>query len=117
MASICGIKPSASSAWATSVRLDARLKALGVRTLLCDPPRADRGDAGEFWPLEKLVAEADVLTFHTPLNKSGPYHSLHLADADLLLAALPDNRILISARRGPVVDNAALLQVLEKGKS
>ena len=64
-------------------RLDARLKALGVRTLLCDPPRADRGDAGEFWPLEKLVAEADVLTFHTPLNKSGPYHSLHLADADL----------------------------------
>ena len=97
-------------------RLDARLKALGVRTLLCDPPRADRGDAGEFWPLEKLVAEADVLTFHTPLNKSGPYHSLHLADADLL-AALPDNRILINACRGPVVDNAALLQVLEKGKS
>ncbi|AKL42929.1 MULTISPECIES: 4-phosphoerythronate dehydrogenase PdxB [Serratia] len=96
-------------------RLDARLKALGVRTLLCDPPRADRGDAGEFWPLEKLVAEADVLTFHTPLNKSGPYHSLHLADADLL-AALPDNRILINACRGPVVDNAALLQVLEKGK-
>lgn len=29
-------------------RTDARLKALGVRTLLCDPPRADRGDAGEF---------------------------------------------------------------------
>ena len=42
------------------------------------------------------MAEADVLTFHTPLNKSGPYHSLHLADADLL-AALPDNRILIAA--------------------
>ncbi|SVK47931.1 pdxB [Acinetobacter baumannii] len=86
-----------------------------MRTLLCDPPRADRGDAGEFWPLEKLVAEADVLTFHTPLNKSGPYHSLHLADADLL-AALPDNRILINACRGPVVDNAALLHALEKGK-
>lgn len=96
-------------------RLDARLKALGARTLLCDPPRAARGDVGEFWPLEKLVAEADVLSFHTPLNKSGPYTSWHLADADML-AALPDNRILINACRGAVVDNAALLQALGKGK-
>lgn len=96
-------------------RLDMRLKALGVRTLLCDPPRAERGDAGEFWPLETLVAQADVLTFHTPLNKSGPYNSWHLVDAELL-AALPDQRIVINACRGPVVDNAALLQALEKGK-
>ncbi|WP_025120701.1 MULTISPECIES: 4-phosphoerythronate dehydrogenase PdxB [unclassified Serratia (in: enterobacteria)] len=96
-------------------RLDARLQALGVRTLLCDPPRADRGDSGEFWPLEKLVAEADVLTFHTPLNKTGPYKSLHLANADLL-DALPDDCILINACRGAVVHNAALLNVLERGK-
>lgn len=62
------------------------------------------------------MAEADVLTFHTPLNKSGPHNSLHLVDAELL-AALPDRRILINACRGPVVDNAALLQALEKGKA
>ncbi|CNE11434.1 erythronate-4-phosphate dehydrogenase [Yersinia nurmii] len=96
-------------------RLNARLQALGVRTLLCDPPRAERGDPEVFWPLEKLVREADVLTFHTPLNKNGPYQSLHMADADLL-AALPDNRILINACRGAVVDNTALLTALEKGK-
>ncbi|MBW7982266.1 4-phosphoerythronate dehydrogenase PdxB [Enterobacillus tribolii] len=97
-------------------RLDQRLRALGVKTLLCDPPRAERGDDGAFYPLETLVKDADVLTFHTPLNKSGPYQSLHLADAELL-AALPDNRILINASRGPVVDNAALLQALEGGKT
>ncbi|PVZ85552.1 4-phosphoerythronate dehydrogenase PdxB [Serratia sp. S1B] len=96
-------------------RLDARLKALGVRTLLCDPPRAERGESGEFWPLEKLVAEADILTFHTPLNKTGPYKSLHLVDADLL-DALPDERILVNASRGAVVHNAALLKALERGK-
>ncbi|WON75689.1 4-phosphoerythronate dehydrogenase PdxB [Serratia sp. UGAL515B_01] len=96
-------------------RLDARLKALGVRTLLCDPPRAARGDAGEFWPLEKLVAEADILTFHTPLNKTGPYKSLHLVNAELL-DAMPEDRILINASRGAVVHNAALLNVLEQGK-
>ena len=96
-------------------RLNARLEALGVRTLLCDPPRADRGDAGEFWPLEKLVAEADILTFHTPLNMSGPYATHHLVDADLL-ARLPADRILINACRGEVVDNAALLDALSGNK-
>lgn len=80
------------------------------------PPRADRGDNEAFWPLEKLVREADVLTFHTPLNKTGAYQSLHMAD-DELLAALPDGRILINACRGAVVDNAALLRALEKGKN
>ncbi|MBD2785496.1 4-phosphoerythronate dehydrogenase PdxB [Xenorhabdus sp. DI] len=96
-------------------RLAERLAALGVKTLLCDPPRADRGDEGEFWPLEKLVKEADILTFHTPLNQSGPYQTYHLADAELL-SALPDNRILINASRGEVVDNQALLAVLQQGK-
>ncbi|CDG98356.1 erythronate-4-phosphate dehydrogenase [Xenorhabdus bovienii str. puntauvense] len=96
-------------------RLADRLAALGVKTLLCDPPRADRGDEGEFWPLEKLVQEADILTFHTPLNKSGRYQTYHLADAELL-SALPDNRILINASRGEVVDNQALLSVLQSGK-
>ncbi|MCL7708259.1 4-phosphoerythronate dehydrogenase, partial [Enterobacter kobei] len=50
-------------------RLQARLEALGVRTLLCDPPRADRGDSGDFRSLDELVREADILTFHTPLFK------------------------------------------------
>ncbi|KMJ45045.1 phosphoglycerate dehydrogenase [Xenorhabdus khoisanae] len=96
-------------------RLADRLTALGVKTLLCDPPRADRGDEGEFWPLEKLVKEADILTFHTPFNQSGPYQTYHLAD-EKLLSALPANRILINASRGEVVDNQALLSVLQSGK-
>jgi len=54
-------------------RLQARLEALGIRTLLCDPPRADRGDEGNFCSLDELVEQADVLTFHTPLFKDGPY--------------------------------------------
>ena len=94
-------------------RLQARLEALGIRTLLCDPPRAERGDEGDFQPLAQLVAEADVLTFHTPLFKQGPYQTLHMADEALLLALKPGT-ILINACRGPVVDNAALLKVLEQ---
>lgn len=96
-------------------RLAARLQALGVRTLLCDPPRADRGEIGPFQPLATLVREADILTFHTPLYSEGPYRTQHLVDENLL-AALPDNRILINACRGAVVDNRALLRVLPRGK-
>ena len=93
-------------------RLQKRLEAWGVKTLLCDPPRADRGDEGDFHSLEELVKQADILTFHTPLFKDGPYKSWHLADAALLMALKP-NTILINACRGPVVDNAALLEVLK----
>ncbi|EOI3551381.1 4-phosphoerythronate dehydrogenase PdxB [Cronobacter turicensis] len=99
-------------------RLQARLEALGVRTLLCDPPRADRGDRGDrgdFRPLDELVREADILTFHTPLFKDGPYKTLHLAD-EALIARLKPGAILINACRGPVVDNAALLARLEAGQ-
>ncbi|ELY3760047.1 4-phosphoerythronate dehydrogenase PdxB [Cronobacter universalis] len=96
-------------------RLQARLEALGIRTLLCDPPRADRGDSGDFRPLDELVREADILTFHTPLFKDGPYKTLHLAD-EALIARLKPGAILINACRGPVVDNAALLARLEAGQ-
>ena len=96
-------------------RLQARLEAWGVRTLLCDPPRADRGDAGDFRPLEDLVREADILTFHTPLFKEGPYKTLHLAN-EALIGALKPGAILLNACRGRVVDNAALLTRLEAGQ-
>nr|WP_206158470.1 4-phosphoerythronate dehydrogenase PdxB [Citrobacter freundii] len=97
-------------------RLQARLEALGIRTLLCDPPRADRGDEGDFRSLDELVEQADVLTFHTPLFKDGPYKTLHMAD-DALISRLKPGTILINACRGPVIDNTALLSRLNAGQS
>ncbi len=97
-------------------RLQKRLEALGIKTLLCDPPRADNGDEGDFRSLDELVAEADVITFHTPLYKEGQYKSLHLAD-EARIRRLKPGTILINACRGPVVDNAALLKCLEEGQN
>lgn len=96
-------------------RLQKRLQALGIKTLLCDPPRADRGEEGDFRTLDELVAEADVLTFHTPLYHSGPYATEHLAD-EALIRRLKPGSILINASRGPVVDNRALLRCLQAGQ-
>ncbi|MDF7681469.1 4-phosphoerythronate dehydrogenase PdxB [Enterobacteriaceae bacterium ESL0689] len=96
--------------------LQKRLQALGVKTLLCDPPRADRGDGEDFRSLDELVEEADILTFHTPLYLTGPYATHHLADQALLRRLKPGS-ILINSCRGPVVDNQALLQCLQAGQS
>ncbi|SUB83132.1 Erythronate-4-phosphate dehydrogenase [Pragia fontium] len=96
-------------------RLNHRLKALGIKTLLCDPPRARTDNSETFWPLEKLVKEADILTFHTPLYNDGIDKTFHMVD-EAVLAALPPGRILINACRGAVVDNIALMRALEKGK-
>lgn len=96
-------------------RLAARLSAWGVKTLLCDPPRAEKGDEGDFLPLETLLAEADVLTFHTPLNMAGIDQTFHMMDASRL-ASLREGTILINASRGEIVDNQALLSILKQGK-
>lgn len=96
-------------------RLAARLSAWGVKTLLCDPPRAAKGDDELFVSFEDVLKQADVITFHTPLNMSGEYQTFHLMD-ETGLAKLRDGTILINASRGEVVDNKALLSVLNRGK-
>lgn len=96
-------------------RLQQRLHAIGVSTLLCDPPRAANGESGPFCSLETLVAQADILTLHTPLIRTGKDATQHLINRELL-ASLPADRILINAARGKIIDNHALLQALEKGQ-
>ncbi len=78
--------------------------AWGFRVLCCDPPREAREHSG-FLPLEEVVRQADLLTFHTPLDST----TRHLADAALLQRMKP-HAVLINSSRGEVVDNRALLQ-------
>lgn len=88
---------------------------LGCRLLLCDPPRADRGESG-FVPLSVLQEEADVLCLHTPLTHEGAHPTYHLLDADFFSHALPRRPILVSAGRGEVVATEPLKEALRAGK-
>lgn len=85
----------------------ARLaRALGMQVLLNDPPLARAtGDPG-YVSLD-AVLQAEVLTLHVPLTRSGPEATYHLLDAGKL-DALRDDAVLINTARGPVVDNVAL---------
>lgn len=75
----------------------------GFRVLCCDPPREAREHLG-FLSLEEVASEADLLTFHTPLDAT----TRHLADARLLARTKP-GLTLLNTSRGPVVDGTALL--------
>ena len=47
-------------------------KKLGMKVLLNDPPRTDKGEEG-FVDLQTIARECDIVTFHTPLYNEGLY--------------------------------------------
>jgi erythronate-4-phosphate dehydrogenase len=94
----------------------ARLaSALGLKTLLNDPPRARAEGASGFVPLETILTQAQVITFHVPLERSGPEPTWHLLDQPLL-KRLPGGIVLINSSRGAVHDTGALLGAKRSGK-
>lgn len=95
-------------------RVKRMAEELGMKVLLNDPPRVDKGEDG-FVDLATIATECDVITFHTPLNREGKYATLHLANEDFLFS-LKRCPYLINASRGEVVDTAALLAALAAGK-
>ena len=91
-------------------RLVEVLKGLGWNVLVCDPPRQS-AEGGDFVSLEQVIERCDVISLHTPLKKHGAQSTWHLFDRDRLNQLKPGTW-LINASRGPVVDNAALRNVL-----
>lgn len=95
-------------------RVKRMAESLGMKVLLNDPPRADKGEKG-FVDLAKIAEACDVITFHTPLYMEGNYRTYHLAGEDFLFS-LQKNPYLINSSRGEVVDTASLLAALSAGK-
>jgi len=94
-------------------RLAIAAKALGIPLLLCDPVRAEREAGFPHTDFATLCQQADIISFHTPLEKNGPYPSYHLLDAEHLALLKPDCA-LINASRGAVIDNQALLTAQQR---
>lgn len=74
----------------------------GFRVVCCDPPREEREKCG-FRPLEQTAREADLLTFHTPLDAM----TRHMA-GDELFRQMKPGAVVINSSRGGVVDSRAL---------
>lgn len=93
-------------------RLKNRLEALGVRCLCTDPLNDDLELPGRIH-LDELIAESDVISLHTPLEKNGEHPTWHLFNA-LNLPLLRPGTILVNSARGSVIDNQALLELLNE---
>lgn len=87
---------------------------LGMKVLLNDPPREEREGNKGFSPLDQLLEECDLLTFHVPLVREGEHPTYHLVNCELL-TRLKHRVVIVNTSRGEVIETQALLNALQKG--
>jgi erythronate-4-phosphate dehydrogenase len=98
----------------TGTRLSDKLTALGIVHKICDPLLEESADDfRDFVSLDEAL-NCDVISLHVPKIVGGKYPTYHLLD-EARLNNLKDNQILISACRGEVIDNQALLALKKQG--
>ncbi len=92
-----------------------RAKGFNMRVLYYDPqplpPEAEEQLGAARVDLGRLIAESDFISVHVPLTQE-THHLISTAQFD----AMKPNAILINTSRGPVVDEAALVQALTARK-
>ncbi len=96
-------------------RVARRARGFGMRVLYCDAARAaaevERELGVEWAEKERLLREADFVSLHVPLLPE-TRHWMGAAEFELM----KPRAYLINASRGPVVDEAALVEALERKK-
>jgi erythronate-4-phosphate dehydrogenase len=86
-----------------------RLKLQGVDCYCYDPLRIPE-DNSDLTSLEEVLS-CDIISMHTPLTKTGDHPSFHLINLPEL-QQLKFGAVLLNCGRGPVINNADLLQFL-----
>lgn len=90
-----------------------RAQAFGMEVIACDPyiaPARAQAHGVELFSLEEVLARADIVTLHTPLNDQ----TRDLLDA-ARLRQMKEGALLVNCARGGVVNESALLEALEQG--
>lgn len=93
-------------------RLAKALKILGAKVLLCDPIRQQQETDFPHTTFTTICREADIISFHTPLQTQGEHATKYLLNKHTLAKLKPDCAI-INAARGAIIDNRALLAEVE----
>lgn len=86
-------------------------KAFRMRVLACDTRAVNPAQGVEIVDHETLWRESDVLTLHIHLTPE----NTNFIDSNVL-AQMKSNAIILNTSRGAIIDEAALLQVLESGR-
>lgn len=84
----------------------------GMRILACDPFPTEEGRAlAEYVPLDRLLAESDVISLHCSYTAEN-HHLINAAR----IAQMKDGVMILNVARGPLIDEAALAEALRSGK-
>lgn len=90
------------------------LKGIGMTVLLYDVHpdlKFAYGMGAEYVPLERIVAESDVISLHCPLT-ADTYHLIN----DEAISGMKDGVMLINTSRGQLIDTVALINGLKTRK-
>ena len=93
------------------IQIRKLLAGLSINTILYDPPREKR-DASFTSSALSEVLDADILTFHVPLNRTGEYATYHWLNEEKLNGRKYE--LVINASRGGVIDEQALWNHYQK---
>jgi phosphoglycerate dehydrogenase-like enzyme len=89
-----------------------RARAFGLRLLYTDLQRApaglERQIGAAFVPFEECLAQSDILSLHLPLTPA-THHLISRQE----LRRMKSSAVLINTARGPLVDEAALVEALQ----
>jgi len=96
-------------------RVEKLCRTIGMNVLLNDPPRERAEGPEKFCPIEKIQKEADIVTFHVPLYKSGEDTTFHMVNEEFL-HKLRKKPLIINSCRGEVTQTIAVKNALKEGK-
>ena len=96
-------------------RVARNAEALGIRVVLNDPPRQRQEASGEFVSLRGAVTQADYVSLHVPLVRTGRDATLAMARAPFFEAMRP-GAVFLNTSRGQVVDEGALAAAIDAGR-
>ena len=86
-------------------------QAMGMKILaFARTPREDE-DGIHYVSLEEVLAQSDYLTLHCPLNED----TRHLINKERI-ALMKPTACIINTARGPLIDEAALIEALQEGR-
>lgn len=93
--------------------LSKKLQAIGFKVIAYDPylQKAGQKTDAELVSLEALMGRSDVVSIHAPLLKE----THHMINKEVLELAKP-NAVIINAGRGPVINEADLIDALKERK-
>ena len=86
-------------------------QALGMKILAYDVNAKEDEPGIHFTTLEELLSQSDYVTLHCPLMPQ----THHIINKDTL-ALMKPTAFIINTARGPLIDEAALIEVLKEGR-